>query len=192
MAVLQSLQHSYSCGAPGTSIDFTEEFRQTARTLTCLPQVCGLFQHNCGDPDLFTNQQRSCQLGIKRVCGGQAPNIRNKTKSTVEPEKLAHPLQPQSSSQAAYAATDDNHRILEFCERTSDLSEQHIDLQHVSSPRKTMSHACTHACSFWHAYCRNFTFIKSTCACMHLAKAQQHRRVERLAFAAGERHSCVA
>ena len=52
-----SLHHS-------CSTELAEEGRQTARTLTCLPQVRSLLQDNCGDPNLLTARQRHGQVEI--------------------------------------------------------------------------------------------------------------------------------
>lgn len=96
------------------STELAEEVRQTARTLTCLPQVCSLLQDNCGDPHLFTTRQ--CHRSSAHT---RWSSLCCQKQAAVKPKSLvAHPLQPQSSSQAAYAATDNNNRILELCEHT--------------------------------------------------------------------------
>lgn len=52
VARVSAIQLQLCC--PWYSSEVTEQVRQTARKLTCLPQVCSLFQDNYGYANLYT------------------------------------------------------------------------------------------------------------------------------------------
>ena len=93
----------------------------SGRLHACLPASlrCAAFSKTtagiptCSRQDNVNARQKiSAHTLVKPVLSKQA---------AVKPVSFAaHPLQPQSSSQAAYATTDNNHRVLELCKNTVD------------------------------------------------------------------------